>query len=182
MALLTSNNTMQFHINGTKKMRKNKTKHGTCTIYIYCSLCISFSVFCTVCLWGQMCLSTTTAGNICLFISVYLILKTVGSVNLLDPSCIWSAAFVVVFFFKSPLLLLSLPSPWRVIFFFFVLFLVILKPHLKLHREQTEKCFLEEEIIVFWCWFHFLQRTSRKERRCGETVKFCSLSLPFFFF
>lgn len=104
---------------------EKKTKHGTCTIYIYCSLCISFSVFCTVCLWGQMCLSTTTAGNVCLFDSVYLILKTVGSVDLLDLFCIWSTAFVVVFLFflKFPLLLLSLPSPWHVgIFFFFYSF------------------------------------------------------------
>lgn len=99
MALLTSNNTMQirFHINGTKEWEK--TKHGTCTIYIDCSLCISFSVFCTVCLWGQMCLSTTTAGNVCLFDFVYLILKTVSSVDLLDPFCMWSTAFVVVVLF-----------------------------------------------------------------------------------
>lgn len=93
-----------------KNEKKKQTKHGTCTIYIYCSLCISFSVFCTdCCLWGQMCLSTTTAGNVCLFDSVYLILKTVGSVDLLDSFCIWSTAFVVVscfslfyFFFKVP--------------------------------------------------------------------------------
>lgn len=154
-------------------MNEKKTKHGTCTIYIYCSLCISFNVFCTVCLWGRMCLSTTTAGNVCLFVSVYLILKTAGLLYLLDPFCIWWTAFVfVVLNFSFPLLL-SLPSPWHV--FFFLLFLVNPKLHLKLHRELTEKCLLEEEIKVFWCWFHFLQRTSRKER-CGETVKFLFLS------
>lgn len=81
-------------------MNEKKTKHGTCTIYIYCSLCISFNVFCTVCLWGRMCLSTTTAGNVCLFVSVYLILKTAELLYLLYPFCIWSTAFVVVVFFK----------------------------------------------------------------------------------
>lgn len=157
-------------------MNEKKTKHGTCTIYIYCSLCISFNVFCTVCLWGQMCLSTTTAGNVCLFVSVYLIIKTAGFVYLLDPFCIWSTAFEsppFLYYCLCPVLDMS----W-VFFFLFLLFLVNLKFHLKLNREQTEKCFLEEEIQVFWCGFHFLQRTSRKER-CGETVKFLFLSLLF---
>ena len=162
------------------KKEKKKTKHGTCTIYIYCSLCILFCVF--VCLCGQMCLSTTTAGNVCLFDSVYLILKTVGSVELADPFYIWSTAFVVVLFcfFKSSRFFNCL-CPVLDMWIFFLAFLAIVKLHLKLHREQTEKCFLEEGIKVFWCWFHFLQRTSRKERRCGETGKFSVfLSLPFF--
>lgn len=94
------------------------------------------------------------------------------SLSLLSPLCIWSAAFVLQRWKKSLFIFYCLCP---VLDMSFSHFQVNLKIHLTLHREQTEKCFLEGKNKVFWCWFLSPQRTLRKERRGETKKKFLSL-------
>lgn len=147
-----------------------KTKHGTCTIYIYGSLCISFNVFCIVCK-GEHAFALQLLA-ICLSLDfVYLVERPVSVIVYslcVEPLTHLKCCICFTETEEFPFhLLLSLPSPWHAVF---SLFQVNLKIHWTLHREQTEKCFFRGENKVFWCWFLSPQRTLWKER-FGETGK-----------
>lgn len=130
-----------------------KTKHGTCTIYIYGSLCISFNVSCTVLVPARANVPQhhNCWQSVCLLVSVYRTVETVSvgfcslsveslmhlkccicfteteKKNPFSSSIVFAQSLTCVFFSLSGK---SQDSP-------------------TLHREQTEKCFLEGKTKSF---------------------------------
>lgn len=151
-----------------------KTKHGTCTIYIYGSLCISFNVFCTVWVPARANVSQHHNGwqSVCLLVFVYWIVETVSAgfyslsvesrmhlkccicftesekKNPFSSSIVFAQSLTCVFFSLSGK---SQDSP-------------------NTAQGADRKVLFGGENKVFWCWFLSPQRTLRKERR-GETKK-----------
>lgn len=182
---------MQIHFLFSHRwyQRMIKTKHGTCTIYIYCSLCISFIVFfnCKNACSRRTGLSTTPAGN---RLFLYLIEATVADsfycicwiLNASEASRLsyrdeGAEGRKILFFIFSYCLC-------PVLDMFFSVFQVNREIHLALHREQKKKCFLEksweglDEGVgawnkVVWCWF--LPPTYKKKGRRQNSFCFFPL-------
>lgn len=156
-----------------------KTKHGTCTIYIYGSLCILFNVFCTE--WVPARANVPQHHNcwqpVCLLVFVLQERRVRSGFYSLSVESLMHLKCCICFTETERIpfhLLLSLPGPWHV--------------SLSLSGKSQDspntaqgadrKVLFGGENKVFWCWFLSPQRTLRK-RRCGESKKkfFSLLSL-----